>query len=118
MINQYQATSLLMESIEELATQDYPSQPSMALYATIIHFSDHTKKALTSHNIDEATKCFRLADHLFLFGDETVRSLIEDSFVLNTSAVIAHHKTDWMFLKATAPISLYQLYKKHMPSSD
>jgi len=114
MINQYEADRLLKETITELSDKNYPSNPSLVIYATITYFSDYTKNALTIRNVDQITKSFELAENLYLHGDKIVRALIEDSFIFSVSAIMSHGMTDLLFLKATAPDTLYQLYKKHL----
>jgi hypothetical protein len=118
MINQYEATRILMEKIDELAIQNYPSNPSLVIYATICHFSDYTKKALTTRNALQITKCFELAEYLYLNGEKIVRTLIEDSFIFSVSSVMSHKMADQFFMKATGPKTLYQLYKNHLLTID
>ncbi|MEP6727293.1 MAG: hypothetical protein ABJC98_15855 [Bacteroidota bacterium] len=63
-----------MEKIDELALQNYPSKPSLVIYATIIYFSDYTKKALAARNVEKITQYFGLAENLYLHGDKIVRA--------------------------------------------
>ena len=118
MIGQYEAARILIEEIDELAKKSYPSNPSLVIYATVVHFSDYTKKVLSARNVEQITNCFELAEKLYLRGDPIVRTLIEDSFIFSISAVMSHSAIDQFFLKATAPDTLYILYKKHLLTID
>ena len=117
MITQYDASTILKTAIPGIAIKNYPPSISLEIYATMIYFTDHTKQALIEHNVEEAKKCFQLAEKLYVNGDSIVRLLIEDSFIYTVFSVIAHGSRNMFLIKSILPVVLYEIYEKHLSAS-
>jgi hypothetical protein len=114
MITQYEVTSLLKDTIPQLAGKTYPAKVSLQIYSSINYLSDYTKHVVEEHNFNLARKCFALAEKLYREGDRLVRLLIENSFIYSFSSFMPKDRAEKLMVRSLIPENLYGIYMKQV----
>lgn len=114
MITQYEVYSFLAAGIPQLAEREYPSRPALQMFASVNYFTDYTRHMVEKQNFGQVKKCFKMAEDLYLDGDTTVRSLIENSFIHPVFSVISVNHPERSMVKFIIPETLLAVYIKQL----
>lgn len=114
MITQYDINFLLHKELPQLVINDNPWSVSLEVYNSINHFADYTKHALENRHFITAKKCFALAEKLYINGNHTVQSLIENHFIYAFSSLKFCSSTQEYIVKSIIPKTLYPVYREQL----
>ncbi len=78
---------------------------------------EYAQKEVEQKNLDNAQKCFQLAENLYSEGDENIKNAIENVFVYNFSRAFFHEDRDHKMVIDVLPKTLLDLYKKQVIAS-
>ena len=114
MITRYEVPVLLKESIPGLDRTCISTKASLEIYVAMNSFSDYTRAAVESHNMNLAKRCFAMAEKLYKEGDGLVKMLIENCFVFSFSLFMPRDRNEMLIVESIIPASLYNLYVKQV----
>lgn len=77
---------------------------------TMLQFADFTRHAARCFNATEVKNCLETAAHLYLTGDDTIRTTIERIYLPALRNMLCKNSPGSRLLKTHLPLNLYHLY--------
>jgi hypothetical protein len=111
MITQYQIIGLLKQELPRMKGEAYFSQIPRAfssIHGSIHCLSGFTRSKLEMNHFQTASKCFALAEKIYVEGDVMVKILIERVFI--ETLILMHALKCSKDLETLIPPILYEIY--------
>jgi hypothetical protein len=117
-MNQYEVPALIADNIpevrHELAEQAATGNVNNALHI----LTDYTFKMCKAHDLPGIQKCMKLADKIYVKGNNLVKNAVTNVFVYSFSMFrMSCNSIEWRLLQAKMPITLYSIYMQQVMKS-
>lgn len=117
-MNQYEVPALIADHIpevkHELAEQAATGNVNNALHI----LTDYTFKMCKAHDLPGIQKCMKLADKIYVKGNNLVKNAVTNVFVYSFSMFrMSCNNVEWRLLQAKMPITLYSIYMQQVMRS-
>jgi hypothetical protein len=114
-MNQYEIPALIADEFPETNKDICYLSAIGNVYQTMSVFSQFMRKKVIAHQFSKVFKCLKLADYIYVHGDQVVRNAVENTFVYSFSQVSQScDKKEWEIVKKHIPARLYTIYIKQV----
>ena len=117
MISQYELPAYLREILPAADSGELTVRPQTNIYTTLQSFTRFTNRAFYDNNLKLAEKCCRLAERLYIQGDNLVKNAIENIFVYAIPSFLCCNKNTTESAKTLIPATLYNMYVRQVMQS-
>jgi hypothetical protein len=119
MLNQYEVPALIADEFPEIREPLAKLSNTNNIGKVIQLFARFTEENVQFHNLRVVEKCMRLADRIYVKGNETVKNAIENIFIFSFSTM--RHLCDrieWRIIQSRIPVTLYSTYIRQVNHTD
>jgi hypothetical protein len=116
-MNQYDIPGYLIIEMPEIKESLRTILSPLNLIKTIQNLADYTRSKLVQHDFLKATRCFEIAENIYIEGDKAVKDTIENVFVYTLPSLLnLCNKEEERKIEALIPF-LHKAYVKQIFSS-
>ena len=118
MMNQYEVPALLADELPALKAELKQVSPLGNVNSCIRLLTEYTGKMATIHRLDSVKQCMKLAEKLYVRGNNLIRNAIENVFVFSlTILMYSCGRTEWQAIQAQMPVTLHSQYVQQVLKS-
>ncbi len=119
MLNQYEIPALIADEFPEIREPLARLSNNGNITKVVEVFARYTEENVHGHNLHIVEKCMKLADRIYVKGNEIVKNAIENVFIFSFSTM-RHlcNRVEWRIIRARIPVTLYSTYIKQVNHSE
>lgn len=117
-MNQYEVPALLADELPVLQHELKQVSPLGNVNGCIRLLTEYTGKMAAMHRLDNVKQCMKLAEKLYVRGNNLVRNAIENVFVYSLTGLMYNcGRQEWQRIQAQMPVTLHSLYVQQVLQS-
>lgn len=116
MINHAEAGKFIGEELPEL-NERFEGSGGKNIYSTVHVLLDYTQEKAESSDLSGVSKCFKMAEKLYVKGDAILKNAIENVYIFSLDNIFCRTYTNKAELLNMIPSALYKAYITQMIGS-
>lgn len=118
MMNQYEVPALLADELPAIGADLKQVKPLGNVHSSIRILTEYTGQMVSVHQLEVVKHCMRVAEQLYVKGNNLIRNAIENVFVYAISSMRSCcSKPEWQRIQSQMPVTLHSLYVQQVLKS-
>lgn len=114
-MNQYEVPALIADNIPEVRHELAEQANAGNINNTLHVLANYTHHMCQIHDLKGIQKCMKLADQIYVKGNNLVKTAVTNVFVYSFSIFrTTCNSVEWRLLQAKMPITLYSVYMRQV----